>query len=177
MHIFFFCRYLIKQGKIAGAEWKKLSSEDRVKYEKMAATDKARYESEMKDYVPPKGSKDDTKNNKTKKPKAKKDPNAPKKPLTSFMLFSNEVRSRIQKQNPSMTFGELGKKIGELFRGLSSAEKLKYEDMSKKEKERYKKQMQEFENKQKANDDGVDEDDDDDDDDDDNDGDDDDDDE
>jgi HMG (high mobility group) box len=144
-----------------------LSSEDRVKYEKMAATDKARYESEMKDYVPPKGSKQDVKNNKIKKPKAKKDPNAPKKPLTSFMLFSNEVRSRIQKENPSMTFGELGKKIGELFRGLSSSEKQKYEDMSKKEKERYKKQMQDFENKQKAKDDGVDDEDEEDDDDDD----------
>jgi hypothetical protein len=132
----------------------------------MAATDKARYESEMKDYVPPKGSKDDAKNNKGKKAKAKKDPNAPKKPLTSFMLFSNENRSRIQKENPSMTFGELGKKIGELFRGLSSSEKQKYEDMSKKAKEQYKKQMQEYENKQKAKDDGVDDDDDDDDDDD-----------
>ena len=157
--------YHIKQGKIAGAEWKKLSSDDRVKYEKMAATDKARYESEMKDYVPPKGSKEEAKSSKAKKPKAKKDPNAPKKPLTSFMLFSNEVRSRIQKENPSMTFGELGKKIGELFRGLSSADKQKYEDLSKKEKERYKKQMQEFENKQKAKDDGVDDEDDDDDDD------------
>ena len=140
-----------------------MSSEDRVKYEKMAATDKARYESEMKDYVPPKGSKEDAKNSKAKKPKAKKDPNAPKKPLTSFMLFSKEVRTRIQKENPSMTFGELGKKIGELFRGLSSSEKQKYEDMFKEEKERYKKQMQEFENKQNAKDDGVDDDEDDDD--------------
>lgn len=129
----------------------------------MAATDKARYESEMKDYVPPKGSKEDAKNSKAKKPKAKKDPNAPKKPLTSFMLFSKEVRTRIQKENPSMTFGELGKKIGELFRGLSSSEKQKYEDMFKEEKERYKKQMQEFENKQNAKDDGVDDDEDDDD--------------
>jgi HMG (high mobility group) box len=133
----------------------------------MAASDKARYESEMKDYVPPKGSKEDAKSNKTKKPKAKKDPNAPKKPLTSFMLFSNEVRSRIQKENPSMSFGELGKKVGELFRGLSGSEKQKYEDMSKNEKERYKKQMQEFEIKQKAKDDGVDDDDEEDDDDDD----------
>jgi hypothetical protein len=143
-----------------------LSAEERVKYEKMAAADKTRYETEMKGYVPPKDATAGA--SKTKKVKAIKDPNAPKKPLTSFMLFSNEIRSRIQKENPTMSFGELGKKVGELFRGLSASEKQKYEDMAKKDKERYKKALQEFENKQKANaiedDDGVDDEDDDDDD-------------
>jgi HMG (high mobility group) box len=134
----------------------------------MAAADKARYENEMKGYVPPKDT--NVSASKSKKTKAAKDPNAPKKPLTSFMLFSNEIRSRIQKENPTMSFGELGKKIGELFRALSTNEKQKYEDMAKKEKERYKKALLDFENKQKTttieddDDDGVDDDDDDDDD-------------
>jgi HMG (high mobility group) box len=123
----------------------------------MAAADKTRYQNEMKDYVPPKG---ETK----KATKPKKDPNAPKKPLTSFMLFSNEVRSQIKKENPDMTFGELGKKIGELFRALSNEKKQKYEDMAKREKERYKKALMEYEsgNKKAArDDDGVDDEDDD----------------
>jgi hypothetical protein len=121
----------------------------------MAAADKARYQNEMKDYVPPKG-------DKSAKVTKKKDPNAPKKPLTSFMLFSNEIRSQIKNENPSMSFGELGKKIGELFRALSSDKKQKYEDMSKREKERYKKALLEFE-KGKNDDDDEDEEEDDDD--------------
>jgi HMG (high mobility group) box len=132
-----------------------------VKYEKLAAADKSRYESEMKTYVPPKESVASSAASKAKKTKAKKDPNAPKKALSSFMLFSNEVRSRIKKENPSMSFGDLGKKIGELFRGLSPGEKQKYEEMAKKEKDRYNKALSDFLNQQKAKDDGVDDDDDD----------------
>ena len=135
----------------------------------MAAADKVRYENEMKDYVPPKGGVDTaSSSNKNKKGKVqKKDPNAPKKPLSSFMIFSNEVRAQIKKDHPEMTFGELGKKIGELFRALSSDKKLKYEDLAKKEKEKYKQAMIAFENKKqgatKDNDDDEDDDDDDDD--------------
>jgi HMG (high mobility group) box len=133
-----------------------VSPEERAKYEKMAAADKTRYQNEMKDYVPARGEA-------TKAAKPKKDPNAPKKPLTSFMLFSNEVRSEIKKENPDMSFGELGKKIGELFRALSSEKKQKYEDMAKREKERYKKALMEYESGKKASrdDDGVDDEDDD----------------
>jgi hypothetical protein len=156
-----FARCLGPQGKIAGSEWKQLSSEERAKYEKMAAADKTRYQNEMKDYVPPKGE---------SKAKPKKDPNAPKKPLTSFMLFSNEFRSQIKKENPGISFGELGKKIGELFRALPSDKKQKYEDMAKQEKERYKKALMEYESGSKKatrdDDDGVDDEDEEDDDDD-----------
>ena len=47
-----------------------MSAKDKSKFEDMAKSDKARYDREMKNYVPPKGD---------KKGK-KKDPNAPKRP-------------------------------------------------------------------------------------------------
>lgn len=48
-----------------------MSSKEKVKFDELAKTDKARYDREMKTYVPPKGA---------KKVKKKKDPNAPKRP-------------------------------------------------------------------------------------------------
>lgn len=48
-----------------------MSPKEKGKFEEMAKTDKARYDREMKNYVPPKGA---------MKGKKKKDPNAPKRP-------------------------------------------------------------------------------------------------
>src|SRR3569832_1712200 len=101
------------QAKLLGAEWKQLSADKKVKYENMAKDDKKRYDREMKDYVPPAGSA--AKGGKGKK-KEKKDPNAPKRAMTSFLLFSNEMRPKIKEKNPDLSFGELGKKLGEMFR-------------------------------------------------------------
>ena len=42
---------------------------------------------------------EETKQNKRKK--APKDPNAPKKPLTAFMLYTNHRRPQLLKSNPS----------------------------------------------------------------------------
>jgi hypothetical protein len=39
------------------------------------------------------------------KKKAKKDPNAPKRALSAFMLFSQEKRASVKKENPDATFG------------------------------------------------------------------------
>ena len=37
--------------------------------------------------------------------KAKKDPNAPKKPLSSYFLFAAEQRASIKASNPKISFG------------------------------------------------------------------------
>jgi hypothetical protein len=72
----------------------------------MASGDKERYQREMKDYAPSpvkgtarKGAGDGK--------KKKKDPNEPKRAISSFMLFSNAMRSKLKAENPSMAFGEL----------------------------------------------------------------------
>lgn len=52
-----------------------MSSKEKGKFEEMAKGDKARYDREMKNYVPPKG----------EKKGKKKDPNAPKRPPWVFL--------------------------------------------------------------------------------------------
>ena len=57
-------------------------------------------------------------------------PRAPKakstKPLKGFMLFSKEMRPRVKADDPDLTFGGIGKRLGEIWRGLSDAEKARY---------------------------------------------------
>jgi hypothetical protein len=51
-----------------------------------------------------------------------------KKPLTGFMLFSKEHRPKVKLENPDITFGGIGKKLGEMWRALSDKEKAAYKD-------------------------------------------------
>ncbi len=78
-----------------------------------------------------------------KKPKKgkKKDPKAPKKPLTLFMCFSNEVRPEIREQYPDLSFGDVAKMVGKKYQELTTEEKVKYEKLAEKDKERYEKEM------------------------------------
>jgi hypothetical protein len=72
-----------------------------------AKDDKERYKTEMANYTPPAGSKS-TKSSGTKKAaKKKKDPNAPKRNMSSFMFFSNEIRPKLKEEQPDLSFGDV----------------------------------------------------------------------
>jgi structure-specific recognition protein 1 len=58
-----------------------------------------------------------------KKKKAKKDPNAPKRGLTSFLYFSQENRAKVNAENPGMAIGDVAKILGAKWKELSDAEK------------------------------------------------------
>eukprot|EP00428_Durinskia_dybowskii_P022208 CAMPEP_0170201124 /NCGR_PEP_ID=MMETSP0116_2-20130129/10_1 /TAXON_ID=400756 /ORGANISM="Durinskia baltica, Strain CSIRO CS-38" /LENGTH=73 /DNA_ID=CAMNT_0010451323 /DNA_START=104 /DNA_END=325 /DNA_ORIENTATION=- len=57
--------------------------------------------------------------------KASKKGGAGKK-LTGFMLFSKEHREKVKTDNPDLSFGGVGKKLGEMWRALSDKEKEEY---------------------------------------------------
>jgi hypothetical protein len=42
------------------------------------------------------------------------------------MLFSKEHRAKVKEEDPELTFGGVGKKLGEMWRGLSDKEKEEY---------------------------------------------------
>ena len=52
------------------------------------------------------------------KKRAKKDPNAPKKALSAYMLWLNDTRDEIKKDNPGISITELSKKAGVLWKAL-----------------------------------------------------------
>lgn len=54
-----------------------------------------------------------------KKKKAKKDPNAPKKPLTAYMLWLQEMRPSLKKKYPSASLPDLSKRAGEIWKTVT----------------------------------------------------------
>ena len=76
--------------KKCSERWKTMSAKEKGKFEDMAKADKARYEREMKTYIPPKG---ETK-------KKFKDPNAPKRPPSAFFLFCSEYHPKTKGPPP-----------------------------------------------------------------------------
>ncbi|CAF9905511.1 MAG: High mobility group nhp1 [Gomphillus americanus] len=69
--------------------------------------------------------------------KKKKDPNAPKRGLSAYMFFANEQRENVREENPNISFGQVGKVLGERWKALSESERRPYEDKAKADKERY----------------------------------------
>ena len=41
-------------------------------------------------------------------------------------MFSKENRQKVKDENPDITFGQIGKKLGEMWRALSDKEKEEY---------------------------------------------------
>lgn len=41
---------------------------------------------------------------------------------------------QVKKENPDLAFGEVGKRLGELWKEITASEKSKFEDMAKKDK-------------------------------------------
>lgn len=81
---------------------------------------------------------------KPKSTKPKKDPNAPKRPSTSFIIFSNLKRNQIKQENPSAAFGEVGKLLGIAWKEVSDEDKLVYAKLADKDKERFKKENEAY---------------------------------
>lgn len=54
------------------------------------------------------------------------EPKKEKKKLSPYMKFCKETRTTVVKENPKLTFGEVGRKMGEIWRDMSEDEKKKY---------------------------------------------------
>ena len=135
-------------GKKLGEMWKALSDAEKEPYNKQAEDDKVRYAKAMEDYTPPEDD-GEPEPKKGRKPKAKKDPNAPKRSMTAFLHFSNakraEVTAELKAANPDMKgVAEVGKKLGEMWKALSDAEKEPYNKLAADGKERYAKAMEDY---------------------------------
>lgn len=78
------------------------------------------------------------------KSKKSKDPNAPKKGMSAFMIFSNEYRNKVKSENPECSFGEVGKKVGEAWKALSDEQKQVYVKKAEEDKKRYESELQTY---------------------------------
>ncbi|KAK0104622.1 Non-histone chromosomal protein 6 [Cadophora gregata] len=69
--------------------------------------------------------------------KKKKDPNAPKRGLSAYMFFANEQRENVRDENPGITFGQVGKVLGERWKALNDKQRTPYEAKAAQDKKRY----------------------------------------
>jgi structure-specific recognition protein 1 len=83
-----------------------------------------------------------------RKKKAQKDPNAPKKPLSAYMLWLQENRPMIKKKYPGSTIGELGKRAGEMWNAMT--DKTEWDEKAKKARKNYEQVMAEYKASGKA---------------------------
>ncbi|KAJ8657896.1 hypothetical protein O0I10_006424, partial [Lichtheimia ornata] len=72
----------------------------------------------------------------------KRDKNAPKRPPSAYIMFSNEMRAKIN--DKSKTFTEMAKTIGELWKNLDPNKKQAYELEAMKAKDAYQIAMQQY---------------------------------
>merc|ERR1711915_390625 len=105
--------------------WKTLPPDQRAHWDDVAKKDKERYMAEKAMYTGP-----------WQVPwkRAKKDPSAPKRPMSAFLYFSQDKRRQIKEENPSIRNTEVSRILGELWRNASEEEKRPHVEKEKEER-------------------------------------------
>ncbi|EFC43203.1 predicted protein [Naegleria gruberi] len=120
--------------KLLGEEWGKLTDSEKDKYNSVSKKNMEVYKKQFEEYKKNKpessdeseSSDDEGAKKKKKKRKAKKDENAPKRPLSSYMLFSQTYRKSLVAENPTLKVTEVAKLVGEKWGKMNDAEKAPY---------------------------------------------------
>lgn len=129
------------QARLLARQYKELNEKDMRKWEKKAEQDKMRYQEEMKHYIP---AEDPTGGKKGKK--QKKDPNAPKRNMSAYFLYSIDARPTVKIENPEASFGDIARLISQKFKALTAKERKIWDDKAVADKVRYTAEMIEYKN-------------------------------
>lgn len=73
-----------------------------------------------------------------------------KRPMSAFILFGNDVRAEVRKDQPNLSMPEISKEIGKRWGKITEKEKAKYTALADKDKERFNKERKEAYEKAKA---------------------------
>lgn len=134
--------------KELGKRWRDLQDSKKANdkktlaaYEKRAQEDKARYEAEKQEYVPPEDF--DLGNEKKRRKKMNKD--GPKRAKSAYLFFCADNRDKIKEANPDMKATQITAELGRMWNELKgddsrSKELAEYEKQAVQDKERYEKE-------------------------------------
>lgn len=73
--------------------------------------------------------------------KTERDPGAPKRNLSAYLLYQNAMREQFKAQNPDMSFGQLSKYTSAMYAQLSPEEKAAWQARAEADKARYKHEL------------------------------------
>eukprot|EP00092_Neocalanus_flemingeri_P003879 GFUD01004176.1.p1 GENE.GFUD01004176.1~~GFUD01004176.1.p1 ORF type:complete len:189 (+),score=70.05 GFUD01004176.1:95-661(+) len=128
--------------------WKTMSDYEKKRFNMMAECDKKRFDCEMATFnaVSNQTSAD---GKKSRKRKAVKDPNAPKRNCTAFIFFSTDKRTKVKEANPDFGIGDIAKELGKQWADIDPKVKSKYEKQAEDDKIRYEKEKTEYDEQKK----------------------------
>jgi hypothetical protein len=144
--------------------WRDADEDVKSEYKEKALEDKKRYEEEMENYLPSEGFEKEIKTKKSKE----KDPNAPKKPCTAYIIFSSDFRKKVKEEEPTISTTDITKRLAQMWKDVDDKTKSKYEKKALEDKKRYEEELKDYnsskneDDKPKHNDDDEDDDDEDD---------------
>merc|ERR1712080_398955 len=81
--------------------------------------------------------------------KKPKDKNQPKRPMSAYIFFSNEMRPKIQKSLGTKEFAPVAKEISEAWAKLDEGSKAKYQAKNEKAKAKYAKDLAKYQQSKK----------------------------
>lgn len=122
--------------KMVSLAWKALPEDEREKWEEMARQDKARYEMEKSMYTGP------WKVPATKR--VRKDPKAPKRPMSAFLSFSNSKRSEVKNKYKDAKNAEVSRILAQMWKEADAEEKKTFIDEEFALRQQYKIAMTEW---------------------------------
>merc|ERR1719219_1891546 len=129
--------------KILGDMWKTVGDAAKKKYQDKYEAAKKKYEKEMEKYrktpefAAHQARVQEEKLKDTKK-SFRKDENAPKRPLSAYFIWMNEVgRPAYTKAHPSADIGSVGKALGEEWKSMTDKAKAPFQDKAEKAKKEY----------------------------------------
>jgi hypothetical protein len=110
--------------------WKRLPHEEREEWEETARRDKARYEMEKTMYSGP-----------WKVPanqRSQKDPNAPKRPMSAFLSYSNSKRAQVKKDHSDIGNAEVSRILATMWKDAPEEDRKFHIDQEFKLRQKYK---------------------------------------
>jgi hypothetical protein len=108
--------------KELGKRWATLDPALKSTYEGRYQEARKLYDAEMSQYKPQ---------------KKKKDPNAPKQPLSAYFIFSTEERLKVKENNPSYSICDVAKELGRRWADMDKTTKDRYQARAEEERQKY----------------------------------------
>ena len=115
--------------KELGRRWATIDPAIKQSYEQRYQDSRRQYEQAMQAYKPQ---------------KKKKDPNAPKQPLSAYFIFSSEERMKVKNEHPSYSICEVAKELGRRWADMSPEMKQKYQQMAEEGRQKYDQEMAQY---------------------------------
>jgi len=108
--------------KELGKRWATIDPVAKQSYEAKYQESRKLYDAEMSHYKPQ---------------KKKKDPNAPKQPLSAYFIFSAEERLKVKEGNPNYSICDVAKELGRRWADMDPALKQQYQARAEEERQKY----------------------------------------